>query len=290
MRKPNFFVVGAPRCGTTSMYIYLWQHPEIYCSVHKEPQFFGSDLAPLAGSIRQEELYLQLFAGAEEQPRVGEASVWYLFSQRAAAEIHEFAPDGKIIALIRNPTQMAYSLYSLYSRSGNEELPSFEEALEAEPERRLGERVPAGAYFPQGLIYTEVARFAAQVERYLTRFGRENVHLIVFDDLVRDTAAVYRNTLSFLGVDPEFTAELNVGKANQWARMQGIRQLRRTPREIRDKMQFDHIKLHSDAPRPPLSAEVSAHLSDLFADDVAHLGDLLGRDLSGWTRRTGLGR
>src|SRR6185295_1721135 len=284
MRKPNFFIVGAPRCGTTSMYVYLWQHPEIYFSVHKEPQFFGSDLRPLAGAIREEELYLRLFAGAEDQPRVGEASVWYLFSQKAPYEIKAFAPEGKIIALIRDPVQMAYSLYSLYTRSGNEDLPSFEEALAAEPERRRGRRIPPGAYFPEGLIYTDVARHAAQVERYYAVFGRENVHCVVFDDLVRDTAAVYRRTLEFLGVDPRFAAELDVRKANQWARMQGIRQLRNTPQAVRSRIQSDHIRLHEDASRRPLSAGLSADLRELFAKDVARLGALLGRDLSAWTR------
>ncbi|HSN88621.1 MAG TPA: sulfotransferase, partial [Thermoanaerobaculia bacterium] len=74
MRKPNFFIVGAPRCGTTSMYAYLRQHPEIYVSPHKETHFFGSDLSPLPGAVREEELYLELFAGAGDRPRLGEAS------------------------------------------------------------------------------------------------------------------------------------------------------------------------------------------------------------------------
>jgi len=266
------------------MYVYLWQHPEIYFPVHKEPQFFGRDLKALAGAIREEELYLQLFAGAGGRPRAGEASVWYLFSKTAAREIRAFAPAAKIIALVRNPVQMAYSLYSLFTRSGNEDLPTFEASLAAEPERRLGRSIPSGAYFPQGLIYTDVARYAAQVERYFEAFGRENVHCILFDDLVRDTAAVYRRTLEFLGVDPEFAAELDRRKANQWARMQGIRQLRSVPPEIRSRMQFDHIKLHADGPRPLLPAELAAQLRELFAEDVAQLGALLGRDLSAWTK------
>ncbi|MBW8876574.1 MAG: sulfotransferase [Acidobacteria bacterium] len=284
MRRPNFFIVGAPRSGTTSLYAYLWQHPEVYVSIHKEPQFFGSDLTTLAGAIREEELYLDLFAGAGDRPRVGEASVWYLMSKKAPSEIHAFAPDAKIIALLRDPVQMAHSLHALYTRSGNEDLPTFEEALAAEPERRRGRRIPPGAYFPEGLIYTDVASHAAEVERYFEVFGRENVHCIVFDDLVRDTAAVYRRTLEFLGIDPGFEAELDPRRAGQRVRILGIRELRRTHPEVRRRMQFDHIKLHDDGPRRPLSAELSARLRELFAEEVARLGVLLDRDLSAWTR------
>jgi hypothetical protein len=284
MRRPNFFIVGAPRSGTTSLYEYLWQHPEIYVSVHKEPHFFGSDLSLLAGAIREEELYLELFAGAGDLPRVGEASVWYLLSKRAAAEIRAFSPAAKIIALVREPVQMAHSLHALYVRSGNEDLSSFEEALDAEPERREGRRLPAGAYFPEGLIYTDVARHAPQLERYFEAFGRENVHCILFDDLVRDTAGVYRRALEFLGVDPDFEAELDVRRANQRVRMLGIRQLRHIPAEVKRRMQFDYFKLHAGGPRIPLPTELAARLRDLFAGDVASLGALLGRDLTGWTR------
>jgi hypothetical protein len=284
MRRPNFFIVGAPRCGTTSMYIYLWQHPEIYVSVHKEPHFFGSDLTRLAGAIHEEDLYLGLFAGAGDHPRVGESSVWYLLSERAPSEIRAFAPDAKIIILLRDPVKMAHSLHSLYTRSGNEDLLVFEEALAAEPERREGRRIPPGAYFPEGLIYTDVVRHAAKVARYLEVFGRENVHCVLLDDLVRDTAAVYRRALEFLGVDPTFEAELDLPRAHQKARMMGIRQLRQTSPEVRSRMQLDQIRLHEDAIRRPLAESTAAPLRELFAADVARLGGLLDRDLSAWTR------
>ncbi len=284
MRRPNFFIVGAPRCGTTSMYEYLWQHPEVYVSIQKEPQFFGRDLTPMAGSIREEDLYLELFAGAGDRPRVGEASVWYLLSRRAPHEIREFAPDAKIIVMVRDPVQMIHSLHSLYTRSGNEDLPTLEEAIAAEPERRQGRRMPASVYFPEGLIYTEVARHADKVARYLEAFGRDNVHCILLDDLVRDTAGVYRKTLEFLGIDPTFEAELDPKKAAQRVRILGIRQLRHTSPEIKRRMQFDYFRLHAGAPRLPLPAELAAELRELFAEDVAHLGSLIDRDLSAWTR------
>jgi hypothetical protein len=284
MRKPNFFIVGAPRCGTTSMYAYLRQHPEIYVSAHKEPHFFGSDLSPLPGGVREEKLYLELFAGAGDRPRLGEASVWYLSSRKAASEIREFAPDARIVILLRAPYQMLESLHSLFLRTGNEDLPTFEEALAAEPERRRGRRIPPGSYFPEGLLYTDIARYAANVERYLDAFGRENVHCIVFDDMVRDTAAVYRQALEFLGIDAGFEAELDPRRANERVRMMAIRQLARIPAEVRRRIQFKDIRVHESAPRVPLPAELAARLRETFAEDVARLGSLLDRDLSAWTR------
>lgn len=284
MRKPNFFLVGAPRCGTTSMYAYLKQHPEIWVSVDKEPHFFGCDLSPMPGTIREEDLYLALFAGAGDRPRAGEASVWYLSSRQAPFEIRAWAPDAKILVLLREPAQMAHSLYSLYSRTGNEDLPAFEEALAAEPDRAEGRRIPPGAYFPDGLRYTEAARYPEKVERYFQVFGRENVHCILFDDFVRDTASVYRRALEFLGVDPGFEAELDPAKANQRVRMMAIRQLRQVPPEVRSRMQLAEMKLHDGAARQPLSPDTAARLRESFAGDVARLGELLGRDLGAWTR------
>ncbi len=284
MRRPNFFIVGAPRCGTTSMYACLKQHPEIYVSVDKEPHFFGSDLSTMPGSIREEALYLELFAGAGDRPRVGEASVWYLSSARAPAEIKAFSPDARIIVLLREPPRMAHSLYSLYRRTGNEDLSTFEEALAAEPERRQGRRIPPGAYFPEGLLYTDAARYAAKVERYFDVFGRDNVHCILFDDFVRDTAAVYRRTLELLGVDPGFEAELDPRRANQKVRMMAVRQLRSAPPEVRRRMQIREMKQHDREPGQPLAAATAARLRELFAEDVARLGVLLDRDLGPWTR------
>ena len=285
MRKPDFFIVGAPRCGTTSMFAYLRQHPEIFGSVHKEPQFFGSDLTPLAGSVREEELYLSLFAGAEARRRAGEASVWYLLSQRAPHEIRAFSPAAKIIILLRDPVDMAYSLHTLYTRSGNEDLTDFAAALAAEPERRLGRRLPPGVYFPEGLQYSEVVRHAAKVERYLEVFGRGQVHVVLLDDLVRDAAAVYRRTLEFLEVDADFQADLDPARASQKVRMLSVRQLRLVPAEVKRRMQFKERENHDSASqRPPLDPLLAARLRQQLAADVARLGALLGRDLSAWTR------
>ncbi len=284
MRRPNFFIAGAPRCGTSSLCSYLKQHPEVYVSLPKEPHFFGSDLSPLPGGIREQELYLSLFTPAGDRPRLGEASVYYLGSATAPFEIRAFAPEAKVIVMLRDPVQIARSLFSLYGRTGNEDLTSFEAALDAEPERRQGRRIPSGAYFPEGLLYTDIARCGDKVERFLAVFGRENVHCIVFDDFVRDTPAVYRRTLEFLGVDAGFAADLDLQRARQLDRITAIRQLRQTHPEVRRRLQLEVMKQHDGPAAPPISAALTARLRELFAADVARLGAILGRDLGAWTR------
>ncbi len=280
--RPNFFLIGAPRSGTTAMYSLLKQHPDVYLSILKEPHFFGTDLTVQPHTIREPDLYSGLFANAGGCKRIGEGSVWYLTSSRAAREIREFAPDAKILALLREPADMAYSLYHLYRRTGNEDLPSFEEALAAQDERREGRRIPPGTYFPEGLQYVEVARAADKVERFYSAFGRDRVRVILFEDFRRDNAKVYREVLEFLDIEPGFTPELDPARAAERIQLMAIRQLRQTDPRVRRRMSREGIKQHTGPKAQPMPPEVKARLREIFRSDVVRLGDLLGRDLSHW--------
>ena len=143
MRKPDFFIVGAPRSGTTSMKRALWEHPEIFL-VAGAPNFFGTDLYQ-SGHIVDEEAYLSLFVRAKKEKRVGEKSVSYFMSMRAAAEIKEFQASASIIIMLRNPVDVLYSLHSYHVHTtGHEDILDFEAALEAEEHRRRGLRIPNG--------------------------------------------------------------------------------------------------------------------------------------------------
>lgn len=279
-RVPDFFLVGAPRCGTTSMYTYLKQHPEIYLSVLKEPHFFSTDLTPPPQAVVDEAMYRGLFAGAGEEKRLGEGSVWYLESRDAPRAIHAFSPTARILVMLRNPVDMMASLHALYTRTGNEDLTDFEEALGAQDERLQGERIPEASYFPEGLIYTRSATYAEKVRRYFEVFGRERVHVIVFDDFASDPARVYRETMEFLGVDPGFVPELDIARATQIIRAKVLRQLVTTPQLIRDKMRGGG-KRHT-VPRKGPSPELRQRLRAACAPDVRALGELIGRDLSAW--------
>ncbi|MBA2556652.1 MAG: hypothetical protein H0V12_04785, partial [Chloroflexi bacterium] len=145
--RPDFFIPGAPKSGTSSMYEYLRQHPEIYLPSLKEPRHFcpdqdsGSDRDGLF-FVRDRDEYLALYAGVRGEKRIGDASVQYLYSRVAAERIREFNPDARFIVMLRNPVHMAYSLHGQRLAGGGEDIEDFGEALEAEADRREGRRLP----------------------------------------------------------------------------------------------------------------------------------------------------
>ena len=205
MSRPDFFVVGAPKCGTTSLYEYLRQHPDIAMSSRKEPHFFAPDLLwRWDWRIDNEKRYLALFAEAGNAHRIGEASTWYLYSREAPNLIRDFAPEAKIIAMVRNPVDMLFSHYWHCLRRGTEDLVDFGAALEAEEDRRNGRRIPEAAPFVDALLYRTLPRYAEQLGRYFDTFGREQVLVVILDDLAQDASREYRRVLRFLGVDENF--------------------------------------------------------------------------------------
>src|SRR5262245_23487023 len=165
MRKPDFFIVGAPKCGTTAMNDYLQVHPEIFIPAKKEIHFFGADLQFLKGGRVTEQEYLTYFFPAQGEKRVGEASVWYLYSQHAAAEIQAFSPTARIIIMLRNPVDMMYSLHSQRLYNDNENLVNFAEALAAEGDRQQGKRLYPKASDVMGSLYRTAATYTPQVQR-----------------------------------------------------------------------------------------------------------------------------
>lgn len=290
--RPNFFIVGAPKCGTTAMNDFLAQHPEIFIPEIKEVHFFGRDLQFSKGALRDPRAYEALFAGAA-QPRRGEASVWYLFSKTAAEEIHAYNPDAKIIVMLRHPADMLYSQHSQFLYNGNEDIQSFRDALAAEPERKRGERIPASAHLPEGLLYSETVRYAEQLERYLARFGRDRVHVILYDDFRADLPGTYRKTLQFLGVRDDFAPEFGVVNPNKRARSrrlrafvqappESVKRLSRLlfPRSVRQRVMkgLEGANIRYEA-RPPLDPALRAELAERFEPEVAALEQLLGREL-----------
>jgi len=228
MRKPDFFIVGAPKCGTTAMYRWLKAHPEIFVPV-KEIHHFGKDLDHRRPPVSAER-YAALFSPATSAHKaLGDVGVWYLLSTDAADEIYQYAPQAKIIIMLRRPVEMLYSLHSQLLYSGEEDLVDFGAALEAEAERAEGHRIPhsthRGLEAPPSecLLYSRVGAFAAQVERYLSRF--EQVHVVLHDDIVNDPAEVFRGVLDFLEVDSSFKADFSVVNPNTTVKSQAMRRV-----------------------------------------------------------------
>jgi hypothetical protein len=298
VRGPDFFIVGAFKCGTTALFDYLRQHPGVFMPFHKEPLFFGDDLTRRYGRMSKEQ-YLALFREAEPGQRIGEASAWYLYSTSAAREIAAFAPDAQIIVMLRNPVEVMYAEHSQLLFNEQEDLADFAAALDAEPARRRGERLPPGPLRPETLYYRHSVRFAEQLRRYFDVFGRERVHVIVYDDFRDDTAAVYRGVLEFLGVDSSFQPDFEVRNPNKRVRFRAIQRLiyqppgplvrvvpwlRRFP--LIHRLRGAALRLNSaQARRPPMDSELRERLLGEMAPEIEELGQLIGRDLSGWLER-----
>lgn len=300
MRGPDFFIVGAPKCGTTAMNEYLGRHPDIFMAT-KELHFFGSDLSILSKRSLNVTAYLGMFADARADQRKGEASVWYLYSRRAATEIKAFRPDALIIIMLRNPIDMIYSQHSQFLYNGNEDIKDFRAAIAAESERKRGRRMPKTVRFREGLYYRDTARFTPQVERYFDVFGRDGVHIVIYDDFKRDAHETYRTTLRFLGVKDSVRCEFNVVNSNRYVRSLTVRDLLgRPPRVVRGAARSllpqmarrwlrrsltqsltDVNVVHST--RPPMDLALRRQLQFEFASEVERLSKLLQRDLSHWT-------
>ena len=281
--KPNFFIAGMPRSGTTSLYTYLKQHPDIFLSLYKEPHFFGKDLTPNVYAIQDEDVYYSLFHGADGKKIIGEGSVWYLTSQTAAIEIKGFNPAAKIIIMLRDPLGMIYSLHSLYVRTGNEDRIDFQEALNLQHERIKGKSVPTACYFPEGLLYMEVGKYYEKIKRFVDALGRERLHFVIFDDFASDTAQSFRETLAFLGVDDHFQAEFNLEKADTIIRPMVLQQIRCAHPEVKKKLSTKTgLKAHKSPSRTPLPSELKVRLKAHFKEDIEKTGELIGRDLNHW--------
>ncbi len=295
IKKPDFFIVGAPKCGTTSMDKYISQHPDVFMA-RGEPRFFGSDIR-YDRKLTNED-YLGCFSEAQNERRVGEKSVWYLYSRRAAAEIKRFCPHAKIIIQVRNPVDMLYSLHAQFVyHSGREDIVDFKEALDAEEDRRRGLRIPKHGGFLENFFYSEIPLYTEQINRYVDAFGWNQIHIIVFDDLVSNTPKVYRDVLRFLEVDDQFIPDAKVHNPGSQLKSLMLRDLMRDswmaraatkvllPGIIRRPIGqiFSRWNI-SNKPRPPMDKRVCNRLQEQFAPEVERLSKLLDRDLSHWCK------
>jgi hypothetical protein len=196
--KPNLFIVGAPKCGTTAWATYLGEHPQVFFSDPKEPGHFQTDF-PGTLHVRDEKDYRALFRGAGNAKVIGEGTPRYLFSAAAAQNIKAFNPAARILIFLRDQVDYLPSLHNQQLFNGSEVIEDFETAW------RLSSsgRAPPSAREPRFLDYEAQGRFHEQVMRYVDAFGREQVRVFHFDDWTRNPIAVYREILDFLGLDDD---------------------------------------------------------------------------------------
>ena len=201
MKNPNLFIVGAPKSGTTFLYHYLKQHPDIYFPDFKEPHFFGSDLIRRNGAYNLSlDEYQDLFK--TDKKIIGEASTFYLFSQDAPEEIYNFNPKAKIIIMLRDLVDLVHSLHSQFVFSGDEVIEDFTQALELEDSRLSGNRIPIQTTVVNKLFYTSnILSLPRSIQSFIRYFGRENIKFIDLDDIKKNPKKVYFETLEFLNID-----------------------------------------------------------------------------------------
>jgi len=203
--KPNLFIVGAPKCGTSAWVEYLHSHPDIFFSGKKEPHHFSTDFPRWCWAQTREE-YLALFEESGDAVVVGEASVYYLCSTVAAREIHSFNPDSKILIFLRNQEDFLPSLHNQQLYNRDESIEDFERAWRLSGKRGPG-TIPPSCREPKFLDYAAMGRFHEQVERYFAVFPANQIRVFLFDDWVARPRETYLDILRFLGVKDDGRTE-----------------------------------------------------------------------------------
>lgn len=291
MRKPNLFIVGAPKSGTTALTTYLGQHPGVFAPSKKEPHFFGSDLHKKVLYPKTEDEYLSYYQESGDAVYALDSSVTYLASQKAAQEIKAFEPKAKIIIMLRHPVDMLYSWHSQLLFGLFENIEDFGTALAAESQRKSGKNIPETAYLVENLFYRDMARYPDQVRRYLDEFGREQVKIILFDDFCRDIGQVWSETLEFLGLKALDSVDLKPVNSNtRWRSQLLQRYLRAFPNNdlLRDIILPPPLRWRVErfntvrAKRQPMNAQLRAELQGEYEPQIRALQKLIDRDLTAW--------
>lgn len=288
--KVDFFVVGAARCGTTSLYNYLNQHPDIFLPNIKELNHFSGveskehsdykkpkkDQEYHTKIIKSPEIYKSLFDKAKEQQLKGDVSPSYLSNSTTAQRIFEHNPEAKIIISLRNPVQRAFSHYAMNFGVGYDRNKSFEEAIKAKKEQIWG----------GGNLYLELSNYLRFVESYYKRFEKKSIHLMVFEEWTKDKDMAMTKIFDFLGVDSEFEVNHDVSH-NEKVAYKNIRTLNVLRNkyikglidsflfsETKNKIKARWFKKESFDMR--LSPNTEKELNDYFFEEIEQLEQLVG--------------
>ncbi len=302
MRVPDFFIIGAPKCGTTALHSYLRDHPRIFMPERKEIHFFCEDLNfPRRSSVRDRDEYLGLFAAATDDMLIGEGSASYLYSDVAVAKILTANPNAKLIAILRNPVEMAYSFHSQLLTNLNEDVTDFRAAWSLQANRRNGMDIPQLCSEPRFLQYRSVCCFPDQIDRLIRQVqDRGNVLICIFEDLAKEPRAVYERILEFLDLPSDGRTSFEKVNANTVYRSALLNRLVRRPPPALDaayalmKRGANSLGLRPRGlverinarrtPRARLADDVRVQLEAEFAPDIVRLETILGRSLDVWRR------
>jgi hypothetical protein len=312
---PNFFLAGAPKTGTTSLYHYLRQHPDIYLTAVKEPCFFATEMRPdnfsrqFAVSMRQSSLnllkyldgpmsghnpggiitdwnrYLELFKNVTTETAIGEASACYLWSAKAPANIHAQIPNAKIVVILRDPVERAFSQYLQYAAGG-----LLTRGFRQHVDLCLRNNAPIfGLLSP----FLEYGLYYEQVKRYLDLFSPPQVRIYLYEEAWRNPQQLLRDLFCFLGVDVQVEVDTSVRslqrRAPKWTSMQYL--LRKSgllpvvkrllPASFQEHLRAALFRQKSSLQLDPKDRQ---YVIEYYRDDIQNLSNLLGRDLGAWLK------
>lgn len=287
-KKPNFFIVGAPKAGSTSLYYYLEQHPEIYMSPIKETNFFSREEINASNLFYKRknewtiEEYENQFKGVTLEKAIGEASVSYLFYPGVPQKIKAYNPNSKIIILLRNPFDRGFSHYLMDKRVGFTNLEFEDIVYKREVDAKMD-------FFYQQ--YIELGLYYNQVKRYFETFGSDNVKVLYFEDMVKDAKKMVKKVFQFLEVNEEFIPEtekkhneFRAAKNPLLAKLYAQKKLRKRAKELVGTKVEDLIKqiFFSGDNKPVLPSHLKDELTQIYRPDILKTGELLGKDLNHW--------
>lgn len=296
MNKHNLFIVGQPKAGTTALYYYLREHPDIFFPEQKELHHFAEDLnqerLKFHGKISDYfnynlKQYLKHFENCKDEIICGDATPTYLFSKCAAEKIFKFNPKSKIIAIFREPIDYLYSYHSqlLFQTYENEK--NFIHALELEEERKKGHRIPWNVREPSLLYYGEKVKYGTYLKRFIDIFPLLQLKIILYDDFRQNSSKIVREIFEFIGVDSTFETEYKIHNPNEKPRFYLLKKIATSQpvsfysQKILPNSIFRLIKkaiytiTTIKQERVPLNQETRIELMKKYKPEVIHLNKLL---------------
>lgn len=306
MPKPSFrgsfFIVGAPRCGTTSLSKTLAAHPQVYFSKPKETHFFAHAQADLPAPALRETFLRRYFPGRDLAGAfLGEGSVSTLYVPEAQGRIQRFDPAARFIVTVRNPVDMIASYHARLLYSLDEDQPDLARAWSLQNRRRQGKDLPARCREPRLLQYGDMGSHGRHVGRLFETVGRENCFVVNFDDLNRNPASLYTDLLAFIGLEDDGRRTFIHKNNHSSYRSRWLQQYVMNPppwigtiiarrqargrdslRVFRTLRRYIKKRNRVSVQRPAMEPALRAELTDYFSEDVRLLSELLGRDLGHW--------
>ncbi|MFO7807584.1 MAG: sulfotransferase domain-containing protein [Candidatus Moraniibacteriota bacterium] len=297
-KKPNFFIVGFPKCGTTTLYHCLKQHPEIFMSPVKEPDYFCTDLHRESDAfhkkqahffIREKKDYLRLFSKAKKEKIIGEASTTYSYSKEAPKNIFRFNSKAKILFLIREPVSFMQSMHfqQIYNKEEHEK--DFSKALSSQEEKL--KKTNCSPSYPTKIFYSYLACFNKHIENYQEIFPSKQIKIITLDELKQDPKKTFGNIFEFLEVDEKFNPVISIENSSKTVKSTFIHTMMRAPSSKRVAKAiiptivcykiYDMLTFLNSTPKkkPSLPVLKKTKLKRQFLPEVKELEKTTGKNL-----------